>query len=261
MGVDFIRQQWWLTVLCATGAACCARVPARPLSFVSRQKTSATHERTASYADQIDGAARTVIDSLHAEASKLVADTSFQLFVEDIDAVAASADGDPISGRRLYALYTGRDPNRPLMRICYRTSSGGRSETANTGFAKNIAGCGTADEVVAAVTLRSATLTRARSTKREERACAINTIAHEWAHIVSASSPEGTGHQMQFLDDDHDHQAAPVASYVLGAVAQCLYLKQSYESGRFDVRKCIEAVGTNAFDSSSCKEGWGKQFL
>lgn len=87
----------------------------------------------------------------------------------------------------------------------------------------------------------------------EERACTINTIAHEWTHSVVR------GGLMLFLDGNHEDAAGRFVSYTVGAVAQCVFLAQSRHD--LDVGNCIAAAGTNSFQQCTCEPGWVDAFI
>jgi hypothetical protein len=243
-------------VVLAVGIAAlgCGSEQPYPLRYASELELSASPrlpvgDTTAVGA--VGAADRSTIDELHAATVRVVSTPRFAALVADVDAVLARASADPISGRRLAALYLGFAADTASARVCYRVQSGGGSETAETAL-------GTCNGAPGAITtLRSVTLERARSTTLELKACAINTLAHEWSHAITVTSPT-TGHGQIFEDNRHDHQKGPVAAYVIGAVAQCDFLSTDRN---FDVRACIEAVGTNAFDPASCHAGWSDTFV
>lgn len=198
------------------------------------------------------------VKMLHDEATRLAKDPKFRSHLEQIDALLARPGSMPISGRRFARLYFGLEPQYQALPVCYRVRSGGVIETASTSFDSQGSKCGARDQTVAVVTLRSATLERMSSQTREARACAVNTLTHEWAHAIAFKGPERL--EMLFIDEGHHRQPNAVASYVVGAFAQCLYLQEAYGNGSYDVWGCVEAVGTNTFDPLSCVESWGAQF-
>ena len=89
------------------------------------------------------------------------------------------------------------------------------------------------------------------------RSCAINVAAHEYAHTI-VLTPMGYGNA---FTDTKSHEAAipnrrvndtPVASYLIGSVAQCTWLAKQGRIGREDVRACVEVFGTAAFNWDRC---------
>jgi len=89
------------------------------------------------------------------------------------------------------------------------------------------------------------------------RSCAINVAAHEYAHTI-VLTPMGFGNA---FTDTKANQAAipnrrtggtPVASYLIGTVAQCTWLAKQGRIGRDEVPACIEAFGTAAFNWDRC---------
>jgi hypothetical protein len=211
--------------------------------------------------DQLSKEFKPVVEHLHNDVAKLARTEEFRRYLESIDALLAKAGTDPISGRRFASVYLGGEQADQHLPICYGYDPGGGSETARTGLSTDKGACNPDGKTtVAFTTLRSVTIERAQSSVTEAKACAVNTVAHEWAHAIATTTANGNGHTMVFEDGDHDHQRGAVASYVVGAVAQCLYLKQAYNFNDFDVAKCVEAVGTNGFDPSTCVDGWAMRF-
>jgi hypothetical protein len=248
---------WCLGLLSLVVAACGNVVPAAALNYASRTKLMDPQERQVSY-DELPADKRGDIATLHQEVARIIGLPTLRVFLEDADALLAKPSADPISGGRFAAIYLGRMPSYAPARLCYRFQEGGGSETAATGLSSTRSACNRDQQTVADVTLRSITYQRAHSTTLEEKACAVNTLAHEWTHAIMHKEPQGL--QMVFEDGDHDHQAGAVASYTIGAFAQCLYLADANGKEGFDVRRCVEAVGTNAFRPAACASGWAAQF-
>ncbi len=249
-----------LIVGCVMG--CAKIVPATPLAYASAVQPPDSIQLSSGRYQQLPSELVSVVTALHGRVDELVQTTEFRQYLEDIDALLAKAGADPISGRRFASIYLGGDPKYQHLPVCYTFESGGGSETARTGLGADKGACNPdGKSTLAFTTLRSVTVDRGRASAAEANACAVNTFAHEWSHAIAATTGSGNGHAMVFEDDNHDHQPGAVASYVVGAVAQCLYLKHAYkEKGDFDVRKCVESVGTNAFDPRTCAEGWGQTF-
>jgi hypothetical protein len=243
-------------------AACCSKpVPADPLTYVSRVMLADTPRAREPDFRALPDTALATVRALDTLTGEVVGSAGFKVFLEDVDALLAKASANPISGRRFLTIYRGLDPAYEPLHICYRVAGGGGSETARSGFSQIVSPCNAGGKIVVDITLRSITLDRASSKVREANACAVNTLAHEWAHAI-ANTDAVEGHHMVFEDNDHDHQSGPVASYLVGALAQCLYLA-SVNGGtdRFDVRHCVEVVGTNAFNPASCVGGWAPRFV
>lgn len=102
----------------------------------------------------------------------------------------------------------------------------------------------------ATVMLRSPVLERWQADSVEARGCAINTVAHEWTHLVTT-----TGAISTFQDRCHAQSTVPLVSYTVGAIAQCAYLAE-HAGSPIDLAACVAAVGTTEFDTSSCDAGW-----
>lgn len=89
------------------------------------------------------------------------------------------------------------------------------------------------------------------------RSCAINVAAHEYAHTI-VLTPMGYGNA--FADTGPGQRqipnrraaGTPVASYLIGSVAQCVWLAREGRIGRADVPACVEVFGTAAFNWERC---------
>lgn len=186
----------------------------------------------------------------HALTAEVVTSPRFARLLADIEWLAPGVGDDRITGAAVAALYA------PAIDVCYRTRARCGATTAATG----IDTCNR--HVGAVVTLYPATWPRLAGRSREEQACAINTLAHEWlhGHLTAAGA-------WQFTDDHHGASQVPLASYVVGALAQCVYLEGEYlgdaerNQARFDVARCIEQAGTTTLRPSSCAPGWGLRFV
>lgn len=91
------------------------------------------------------------------------------------------------------------------------------------------------------------------------RSCAINVAAHEYAHTISLTP---MGYRVAFADTneteariaDRQHPGTPVASYLIGAVAQCVWLEKQGRIDRSDVRACVQVFGTAGFNGRRCSQ-------
>lgn len=251
----------WMTVL----AQGCGTTPATPLMHVSPQRSNPTWREAFHTPDysMLDKQQVATYRALHEEVDQLVHSPEFVAALRDLEAVAAAPSQELLSGTRLAARYLHEDPGVESLAICYRFLAGGRTETAKTNVVPNRKGCGAGKAGAADITLREATFQRARSEKLEEHACAVNTLAHEWMHAVTTPSGQvESGHLQLYNDGDHSNQPDPIASYVVGAVAQCTYLANAKGGfDHFNVSACIEAAGTNTFFEAPCTVDWSKQFV
>jgi len=95
------------------------------------------------------------------------------------------------------------------------------------------------------------------STDPVVRSCAINVAAHEYAHTISLTP---VGYRVAFTDTnetdreiaDRRHPGTPVASYLIGAVAQCTWLQTQGRIERANVPACVETFGVAAFNWKRC---------
>ena len=111
---------------------------------------------------------------------------------------------------------------------------------------------------LAIIRLRPVVVKRWASDVVEAKACAINTVAHEWTHTVL--SERGSTH-FAYDDDGHEGSDKALVSYTVGAVAQCVFLQSVAIAGKqpyaaIDVETCVNSVGTTTFNVSSCNAGW-----
>lgn len=104
-----------------------------------------------------------------------------------------------------------------------------------------------------------AMLDQYRSADVVERSCAVNAAAHEYAHTI-ATTPVGfriaftdtTGDQQRI--PDREHPGAAVASYLVGAVSQCVWLERQGRIDRAGVPNCVQVFGVNAFNWKRCRQ-------
>lgn len=89
------------------------------------------------------------------------------------------------------------------------------------------------------------------------RSCAINVAAHEYAHTISLTP---MGYSVAFTDTGPGEsrirgrrdRSTPVASYLIGAVAQCVWLRRQGRIGAEGVPACVQVFGTAAFNWDRC---------
>lgn len=89
------------------------------------------------------------------------------------------------------------------------------------------------------------------------RSCAINVAAHEYAHTISLT-PVGltnaftdTNERQRVIPNRRDG-ASPVASYLIGSTAQCVWLVAQGRIGREAIPRCIEVFGVQSFNWNRC---------
>lgn len=107
----------------------------------------------------------------------------------------------------------------------------------------------------AEVVLGREVLSQWRAADAVERSCAVNTLAHEVAHTVSTSPLVFTN---AFTDTrlgereipGRRDRSTPVASYLIGASAQCAWLQQQGRVARSAeaARACVHVFGTRGFN-------------
>jgi hypothetical protein len=89
------------------------------------------------------------------------------------------------------------------------------------------------------------------------RSCAINVAAHEYAHTLSTSpivydaaftdTRPGEGRIAGRTDREN-----PVASYLLGTLAQCVWLQRQGRIGRDGIAACVEVFGATSGNPARC---------
>lgn len=89
------------------------------------------------------------------------------------------------------------------------------------------------------------------------RSCAINVAAHEYAHTISLTPVSltnaftDTNERQRWIANRRDPET-PVASYLIGAVAQCVWLARQGRIGRDEIPACVEVFGVRAFNWARC---------
>jgi len=91
------------------------------------------------------------------------------------------------------------------------------------------------------------------------RSCAINVAAHEYAHTISLTP---MGYRPAFTDTKFQEdripgrrdRGTPVASYLIGATAQCTWLQRQGRIGQADVPACVQVFGTASFNWDRCPQ-------
>jgi hypothetical protein len=244
-----VKQIWLLGVLLAHGGCCVGLKIDPPGQFGALQGLPAL---TLYEPENLRGAARDgelweleEINKLEKATYAAVTGPTFRAWLAAAVELSDGSTGYPVGARVLdeYLGKRGRGDGEPRIQrhvvVLDRASS---SEVAHTQL-------GGRDQA-ATITLRSPTMERWRAGSYEQRACAINTVAHEWTHLVTA-----TGSVSTFQDGCHALAAVPLVSYTVGAIAQCAYL---VEQGKFpiDMAACVAAVGTTEFDDDTCRAGW-----
>jgi hypothetical protein len=157
-----------------------------------------------------------------------------------LDKLWLSPFGETISTKEVAVAYLGIDPGHRPVPAKLRWGLSERTGPAEAA----------PDEAV--IELSRSQLAQWRSDSVTYKSCAINTLAHELAHTVTR-----TPGQYLYLFTDRGRRWAtlmgrPLASYTLGAVAQCTYLQQKRVLEFRDLLQCIQHWGTNNFYSSEC---------
>jgi hypothetical protein len=181
----------------------------------------------------------------------ILSQSDFQTFVGQVKELS-NGDNNVVGGANVLANYLNPKllPSTRLIKTLrnrwYKPWVWFANEVARTNLATNSA----------TVYLHPIVMRRWRSSSIEAKACAVNTIAHEWTHTVQSAA--GTG-LFAYVDKGHATAKTPLVSYTLGAIAQCAYLKSNASNGsEIDMQTCVNAVGTTTFNASSCNAGWSQ---
>jgi hypothetical protein len=102
-----------------------------------------------------------------------------------------------------------------------------------------------------------AILDQYRSGDIVERSCAVNVAAHEYSHTITTTL---MGFGNAFTDTragepriaERRDPSSPVASYLIGAVAQCTWLQMKGRIGPSALPACVETFGVRGFNWGRC---------
>jgi hypothetical protein len=171
-------------------------------------------------------------------------------------------DTPAIPGEDVYRAYVGLDLTRRPRATSYQpTCASGRGPSCEVEVCekkllhRHSNQTASTDFPSATTFLNQCTLDRATADPAkdvEKFACAINTIAHEWTHVI----PDSAGNEW-FLDRGRNPSSGMLVSYTVGAVVECTWLEAGgYLPGTFE--ECVNAAGTNILKSLTCAKGWAK---
>jgi hypothetical protein len=184
-----------------------------------------------------------------ADTTHVVESRQFHAALEQIPSLHMNAHGNDITGAAVDVAYSGRGTAQTLAvryePVGWWLELWDRGETAITGLMPG-------NPRYARTRLHHVVLERYTHVP-EGRACAINTIAHEWTHAIEDNDSE------VFTDDGYRALHSPFVSYSVGAVAQCVYLAKWRSN--LDVQACIQYVGTHGFFACTCEQGWVDAFI
>lgn len=152
--------------------------------------------------------------------------------------------GDRVEQDVVASVFLGQDRNHPLLPATVAWSG----PDSNVRGSTNIIASGTKGVIV----LDAETRDRWRATSLTKKSCAINTLAHEMTHVV-ALRPQIDNGQM-FVDYGRSwtrYLDRPLASYAVGAVAQCTFIEQRGGPPE-DLQECIRKRGVNILEAYAC---------
>ena len=109
----------------------------------------------------------------------------------------------------------------------------------------------------AQITIGRNVLDQYRAPDEVAQSCAVNVAAHEYAHTISTTLmgfgiafTDTTGREAQIRN--RRHPGTPVASYLIGAVAQCTWLQLKGRIAQSDVPACVQTFGVASFNWQRC---------
>lgn len=197
--------------------------------------------------DEVEGDDIAGFISLDHSTRDVVESEAFRAVLERLGPVDVSPGGRWISGWTLSRVYLGYSPDYTSEPTCFRRKISSGKITATTELAPN---CGyRTDHAPYALTVVHGEVLERQAELPEGRACAINTLAHEWTHAIADAKM-----RILFTDDGYQHFDDPVVSYTVGAVAQCVFLQRWRP--QLDLNVCIQAAGTRSFRACTCEAGW-----
>lgn len=102
------------------------------------------------------------------------------------------------------------------------------------------------------LTLYRGDMARWRSQDVVERSCALNTMAHELSHTISAE-PKRFWQALLDYNRFDAPAATPASSYLIGTVAQCTWLQQKKRVTAKGFGQCVAVFGTRHFNNRRCR--------
>lgn len=112
------------------------------------------------------------------------------------------------------------------------------------------------DNTNASFTLGRGNLSNWLSPDMVMQSCAINTVAHESSHLISSDAVSFRLNTQPIKDENAATRSGTnaVASYLIGAVAQCTWLQQKNYSPAVDLKACVKVFGHRGFNSGRCNQ-------
>jgi hypothetical protein len=94
------------------------------------------------------------------------------------------------------------------------------------------------------------------STDMVMKSCGINNVAHEMSHLISSDATVFSEQTQPIKDRGAATRSGtdPVASYLVGTVAQCTWLQQKNYSPTVDLKACVQVFGHRGFNGLRCNQ-------
>lgn len=93
-----------------------------------------------------------------------------------------------------------------------------------------------------------------KSDNMVRKSCAVNTVAHEFSHLITtnASSFQLENQSIQDNGAAKNSKQNAVASYLIGTAAQCTWLQSQGYLPKVDFKACVKVFGHRGFNGGRC---------
>jgi hypothetical protein len=246
----------WLTLV--TGGALTVAATASTEAMRTRQDPPAAPV----YIDAVSSAEeRAQLESLINEASSILRSAAFasnlMALQKHYPRIFANPDMPDVSPERLLNILRVKEPGTRYIRVpvaligsaAYNDGSGSFNYIARTGSVH-----WNGEEPTGSMTLGRVNMYRYGLTDPVEKSCAINTMAHEISHTISRRAGKYIYAIADTSSGARPDKTVPLASYLVGAVAQCTWLQQKGRVGAGGVAACVKVFGTQNFNSNRCSQ-------
>ncbi|EGF92825.1 hypothetical protein ABI_12630 [Asticcacaulis biprosthecium C19] len=226
-------------------------IAAEPLESVS------SHLRIDGVASQEE---RELLQSLIQTSNDLLASPHFEenlLSLEgDYPEIFANPEWQAVSMRRLTDIVALREPGLTIIPVPVALF-GSEAYSDNTMF-NYVARTGSTHfngiDLPGAMSIGRVNMYRYRQNDVVDKSCAINTITHERLHQISRS-PDKFDHAIaDTFANKRTNTTLPLASYLVGAVAQCTWLQEQGRVPSGGLKSCVQVFGTQNFNNERCSQ-------
>jgi len=171
--------------------------------------------------------------------------------------IFAHPDLPDASPERIVKLLNAEEPNTRIIRVpvaligseAYNDGSGDFNYTARTGSTH-----WNGQEPVGSMSIGRVTMYRYKQGNVVDKSCAINTVAHEVTHTISRVPDKYVYAISDTSIASRTDKSSPLASYLVGAVAQCTWLEEKKRIPSTGISACVKVFGTQNFNSARCSQ-------